>query len=122
MTPVATDERIQKFQDMVNAPVRIGVSEFARSNRWRERLPETGCIEVVDRNGTVGYMLAPSFATAVSERIAELEDELENAHVKMLFDTRAHDSRPVFCEELKRGSLAYFDEHADAIREFLDAD
>lgn len=88
MSPALLEERVEKFQDMIASPARVGVSDFSRSKAWRERLPEMGCFEVVDRADTVGYMLSPAYAEAIGERLADLEEQLERAQIAAMFKAR----------------------------------
>ena len=88
MTPALLEKTVGSFQNMVGAAERVGVSEFARSKDWRKRLPKTGCFEVVDRSGVVGYMLAPEYAVALSDRIAQLEQLVEQAQIAAMFKAR----------------------------------
>ncbi len=122
MSSVRYEQIIGDFQDMVSAPERVGVSEFARSKDWRKRLPESGCFEVIDRSGTVGYMLAPDYAAALSERLSALEAELEQMQVSAIFAARSGYDDLRSGEDLKSAALDYFDEHGDALSEAAGAD
>ena len=117
MSPAAIEEKVSAFQSAVNPVNRIGVSEFARSREWREQLPEVGCLEVVDRNGVVGYMLAPDYARALSARITELEEREEQAAIAAILEARADRADFASGEELKNGALAYLAEHLDEMME-----
>ncbi len=122
MSPAPTEEKVAKFREMVNATERVGVSEFARSKSWRERLPEAGCFEVVDRNGVVGYMLAPDYALALSDRIAELESQAEEAQIATMFKVREGRNDLKGGADLKASALDYFDQHAAALGKIIDGD
>lgn len=121
MSSMLLEEKVERFQDMVGSTVRVGVSEFARSKAWRERLPEAGCFEVIDRGGVVGYMLAPDCATALNDHITALEQQLEQAQVAAMFTARQDYSAPQTGEQLQASVRKAFDERADALMELVDA-
>ena len=116
----ATEERIDRFQNMMGNAERMGVSEFARSKTWRDRLPATGCFEVVDRGGVVGYMLAPDLATALNARIWQLEEQLEQAQIAAMFSARADRTNIMGGEALQDEAVSYLDAHADAIMQLVE--
>ncbi len=122
MSESLNDVQLNRFHNMVGSTERVGVSEFARSKDWRQRLPHAGCFEVVDRGGLVGYMLAPEYAAALDERITELEEELEKAQITAMFNARSGYDDVCSGESLKSGALSYFDEHVDALSEIVNAD
>ena len=122
MPSTTIDEKVGAFQSAVNSTRRIGVSEFARSRKWREELPELGCLEVVDRNGVVGYLLAPDYAQALSARISELEEQVEQASIDALFRTREDCTEPKTGEALKEAVRARFDERCEGLAAIVDGD
>lgn len=111
MSPTVLNDHITRFQDMVGGPIRVGVSEFARSKSWRAELPEVGCFEIVDRNGVVGYMIAPDYAVSLANRIAELEQQLEQESIAAMFSTRSDRSETKTSSELETHALDYFDQN-----------
>ncbi|NHM15767.1 hypothetical protein GMI69_03650 [Eggerthellaceae bacterium zg-887] len=104
---------------MVETAERVGVSEFARSKSWRDKLPGTGCFEVVDRGNVIGYLLAPDYAEALSGRITELEEQVERAQIAAMFSARAERDNPQTGTDLKEAALAYFDANADALKDVV---
>lgn len=122
MSPAVVEGRVGKFQGMVDSGVRVGVSEFARSKSWREQLPAVGCFEVVDRGGVVGYMLAPEYARAVSDRLVELEEQAEQAQIAAMFNARRDYTDIKTGKDLAASSLEYFDKNIDALLEIVDGD
>lgn len=122
MSSMALEEKVGRFHTMVESTEQVGVSEFARSRAWRDRLPKTGCFEVVDRNGVVGYMLAPDYAEALSERITELEEQVERAQISAMFSAREGRDDVKTGLALKESALAYLDEHADELMEIVNGD
>jgi len=116
------DEQVERFQNMVGSTERVGVSEFARSRSWRDRLSDVGCFEVVDRSGVVGYMLAPEYASALSARIAELEEQGERAEIAAMFMARGDRAENKTGGDLKSAALAYFDDNADALMGIVNGD
>ena len=122
MIPAVLEEKVWRFQDMVGSSERVGVSEFARTKAWRDRLPAVGCFEVVDRNGVVGYLLAPEYATALSDKISELEEQTERAQIAAMFKARSKSENVLTGAELNSAALAYFDENAAALREIINGD
>lgn len=119
MSPMVAAEKVEKFRGMVVAPERVGVSEFARSKSWREKLLSVGCFEVVDRSGVVGYMIAPDYAEALNDRLAELEERLERAQVAAIFEARNDRMHVEMGADLKTDALTYFEENADALLEIV---
>ena len=123
MSPAVIEEKIEKFRSMVGSSERVGVSEFARSKSWRDRLPEAGCFEVVDRSGNVvGYVLAPDYAVALNERMADLEEQAERVQIAAMFKAREDYTNIKTGVELKAGALDYFDKNIDALMEIIDGD
>ena len=122
MSPAAIEEKVSAFQSAVNPTNRIGVSEFARSREWREQLPEVGCLEVVDRNGVVGYLLAPDYAQALSARISELEEREEQASIAAMFRTRERCSNLETGEELRKSVRSRAAERAEELAAIVNGD
>lgn len=120
MTPSLLEDKIHAFKTTVRGSRRIGVSELARSKEWRDELDSDGCLEVVDRTETVGYVMDASYANALASYIDDLERELEQAHVRELFELRRQASQPLSGAGLAAAALAEFDQNEPAIREFLD--
>ena len=122
MTPSLLEKKVHTFKSTVGSGRRIGVSELARSKEWRDELGSEGCLEVVDRTETVGYVMDASYADALVSYIDSLEHELEQAHIRELFALRRQASQPLSGAELTAAALAELDRHEPAIREFLDGD
>lgn len=122
MSTIVPENEIEKFQSMLGSTERVGVSEFARSKGWREKLPSVGCFEVVDRSGVVGYMLAPEYAEALSDKIIELEEQIEAAQIAAMFKARKDRTNFKSGDVLKADALAYFDEKADALTAVINGD
>lgn len=122
MTPSLLEKKVHTFKSTVGSGRRIGVSELARSKEWRDELGSDGCLEVVDRTETVGYVMDASYADALVAYIDSLEHELEQAHIRELFALRRQASQPLSGAELTAAALAELDRREPAIREFLDGD
>ena len=122
MSSAAIEEKVSAFQSAVKPVNRIGVSEFARSREWREQLPEVGCLEVVDRNGVVGYMLAPDYARALSERITELEEREERVSIAAMFRTREGCSNLETGDELRKSVRSRAAERAEELAAIVNGD
>lgn len=122
MLPALFDEKVERFQTMVGAVDRVGVSEFARSKEWRMRLPQSGCFEVVDRNGVVGYLLAPEYAQSLSQRIASLEAQLERAEVAAMFEAREGYTDVRTGTDLKAAVTDAFNERIDELMGIVNGD
>ena len=120
MSPATITEKVSRFQNTVSSTTRIGVSEFARSREWREQLPQIGCLEVVDRNGVVGYLLSPDFAQALSAHITELEEQDERAAIAAMIEARKNRTEFATGEALKNDALAYLDEHLTEMQGAVD--
>lgn len=123
MSPAVIESKIEKFQSVIGAGERVGVSEFARSKSWRSKLSESGCFEVVDRGGSVvGYVLAPDYATALNERLTDLEEQVEKAQIAAMFEARSDYTDIETGEKLKTEALGYFDKNIDALMEIANGD
>lgn len=120
MPPATMEEKASRFCGMAGAGQRIGMSELARGKSWRSDLAAAGCVEVTDRSDTVGLLMTPDYAKDLSEYIRQLESELEQAHIEMLFELRKNYSKPTSGKQLADAALAEFDAREDRIREFLD--
>lgn len=120
MPPTTMEEKASRFCGMAGIGQRIGMSEFARGKTWRADLAQAGCVEVTDRSDTVGLLLAPDYAKELSDYIRQLESELEQSHIEMLFELRKSYSEPTSGADLEQAALAEFDAKEDRIREFLD--
>lgn len=119
MSPESAMEKVWKFQTMVGSTRRVGVSELAKTKAWRNELKEDGCFEVVDRGGLVGYMLSPDCATAMSERIDQLEMRLEQLQIEAMFKTRKCCSNAKTAPSLSVGAIEYFDKSIDDMLELI---
>lgn len=122
MSPAVLDEKIGRFQNMVDHTEQVGVSEFARSKEWRDRLPVIGCFKVTDRSGVIGYMISPDYAETISAKITDLEKQAEEAQISAMFEARNQRDEMLSGSALKSGALSYLDEHGDALARILDED
>ena len=122
MSSTTLDPKVTKFQNMMSTTERLGVSDFARSKSWRERLPETGCFQVVDRTGVVGYLLAPDYAQALNDHIAQLEEQAERAQIAAMFAAREDRTDLKSGQELQQAALDYLDRHCDALEQAIHGD
>ncbi len=120
MSSALVEERVDRFQGMLASAERVGVSEFARSKDWRDRLPIDGCFEVIDRAGIVGYMLDPAYARALNDKILDLESQLERSQIAAMFQTRANRVDVKTGDGLTGDALSYFDAHADELTGIID--
>lgn len=119
---VTQDEKVAEFQAAVGSARSVGISEFARTKTWREKLPELGCLEIVGRGGAIGYLLDPAYARAVSSRISELEDELDRAQVAAIVEARKNRSGLKSGAELEKAAREYLDAHGEEIERVIDGD
>lgn len=122
MTPLTAEDTFSKVRGVISGGARLGVSDFARSREWRGQLAEQGIVEVVDRTDTVGYVLSPEYVQALTEFVDQLEEELEQAHIRMMLDQRRDYSDPSSGEQLSVAAKAHLKEKSAKIREFLDGD
>lgn len=120
MPPTTMEEKASRFCGMAGIGQRIGMSEFARGKAWRSDLADAGCVEVTDRSDTVGLLLTTDYAKELSDYIKQLESELEQAHIEMLFELRKNYADPTSGADLADAALAEFDAREDRIRKFLD--
>lgn len=97
---------------------RIGLSDFTHGRKWRSELAECGTMEIIDRDRTCGWILSCECLDALMLRVAELEDELEQAQVAALIAERADKAVFRSGEELAEAATAIFDErHGEWLRE-----
>lgn len=121
MVTATVEDKARKVCSIVNEQHRLGVSDFARSKEWRTKLATEGCLEVVDHSETVGFVMAPEYASALTSYIGELEQELENAYIRMLFNLRKEYTEYLSGEELAQKALANLDANQARVEEFLNA-
>lgn len=121
MVTATAEDKARRVCNVIDGQRRLGVSDFARSKEWRTSLVAEGCLEVVDHSETIGYVMAPEYAAALTGYIRELEEELENAHIRMLFDLRKEYTEDLSGEDLAQKAIADLDANQKQIKEFLDA-
>lgn len=121
MVTATVEDKARRVCSIVDGQRRLGVSDFARSKEWRTKLLDEGCLEVVDHSETIGYVMAPEYASALTSYIRELEEELENAHIRMLFDLREEYAEFLSGEELAQKALENLEANQAQVKEFLDA-
>ena len=119
---IETFSKVDKIKNTVSSEHRLGVTDFARSKKWREDLIESDVIEVVDRTETAGYLISPAGMKSIISRINELEKELERARVDALFDARKDIQNWTTGEKLVENALQNLDELRKHIRGSLDGD
>lgn len=81
-------ERVEKIKRTVSSQPRVGLTEFARSKKWRESLEVQDIIEIVDRTETAGYLVSPEGMRILLDSIETLEKEVEQSYVDALFASR----------------------------------
>lgn len=121
MVTATVEDKARKVCGIISEQHRLGVSDFARSKEWRTELAAKGCLEVVDHSETIGFVMAPEYASALTSYINELEQELENAHIRMLFDLRKEYTEYLSGEELAQKAIENLDANQEQVEEFLDA-
>ncbi len=117
--PITAEMPVDLFHVIAARPARVPVTEIARGKDWRRMLPEQGCLEIVDRNDTVGFVLSPDYAKYIGERIDQLQEDLEQAELEDLFRVRDSYGEAVSGEELRLAARALFDENSTAIEGYL---
>lgn len=60
-------------------------------------------------------MLAPDFAAALNEKLAQPEEEAEESQIAAMFEARENYTDVRTGDLLKAGALGYFDDNADAL-------
>jgi len=120
MVTAVAESKAKRVCNVVEGRRRLGVSDFARSKEWRKSLSDEGCLEVVDHSETVGYVMAPDYAAALTDYVRELEDELEAAHIRMLFKLREDYDDYLSGPELAQKAIDRLDANWDRVEEFLD--
>ena len=121
MAPSVMEKKASRVRSVVNGGARLGVSDFARSKEWRGQLADLGCVEVVDRSETVGYVMSPDYAQALASYLDQLEEELEDAHIRMMFDSRREYGPALAGDELASAALAELHANERLIEGFLNA-
>ena len=119
MAPYAALERMGSMRDLVSGRSRISVTELTRGKEWRERLPESGVIEITDRGDTAGWLVSDDDMAAIVESYAYLEEQLEQTQIAAMFSTRS-DARPQSGDELATSVANAFDARKSALRSVVD--
>ncbi|PSR19928.1 MAG: hypothetical protein C7B44_15325 [Sulfobacillus thermosulfidooxidans] len=82
------------FQDVqtilggVEIGSHIGITEMQRQTKWRETFNESKILEVLDRNETFAVLLKPELLRSLRFYIEQLEQEVEQLQLDVLFAQR----------------------------------
>ena len=101
---------------------RIGVTEFARSKKWRSELERCGALEIIDRNETTGYVLSPDGMKSLLDAIDTLEEEIERMQIDAIFAARPSAETVLSGDELEQEAVDRLRSRKNAIRQALDGD
>ena len=113
-------EKADSLKRKLSGSKRIGVTELARSRDWRDGLASEGCYEIMDRSDTVGFVIAPECAEAMSQVISQMESELEEYRIKEMFDARDDYGEFLAGRELVDAADAFFESNKGQLMEFAD--
>lgn len=108
-------ERVEKAKDF-KLNNRISLTNLARSSQWKDDLKNNMIMEVVDRTDTVGVLLSPEMYMAISKYIDELEEQLENTQIELLFKSREHLTETASGKELKEKTSELFEDRLKYLR------
>ena len=122
MVTATVENKAKTVCGVVEGRRRLGVSDFARSKEWRKSLADEGCLEVVDHSETVGYVMAPDYAEALTSYVRDLEEELERAHIRMLFELRDGYTDYRSGSDLAQAAIDRLDASWDRVEGFLNGD
>lgn len=88
---------------------RLGVTEFARSKTWRQKLDECRAVEVLDRSETVGYLVSPQLIEALFNTIDDAGELIDNLDAQLMFAERKDCNNWMSGKELEEAALKELD-------------
>ncbi|NHM16340.1 hypothetical protein GMI69_06665 [Eggerthellaceae bacterium zg-887] len=119
MPPADTLERVENIKRHALHGPRITVTELSRSTDWRSQLPSAGIIEVTDRGDTAAWLLSDQDLRALVDGYVQLEEELEQAQIAELFESR-EDASPLSGGALKDAARAVLRTRKDQLAALVD--
>ena len=114
-------KRVQDVYEGSSKANRIGLSDFSHGRKWREDLADASILEIVDRTETAGWLISDDGLNSLVGRIEELEQELEQARVEMIFAARAYRDTWLEGTELADGAKKSAQARRAAIEEAANA-
>lgn len=101
---------------------RIGLTEFARSKKWRSELAEHDTIEIVDRGETAGFLLSPDGMESLLGTIDSLEKEIERMQIDSIFEARRQSEKPLTGTDLAKKATDSFLSRKKAMERAVNGD
>ena len=111
MSNVATLERLSGVRSRIFDDNRVSLSEFARGKAWRQKLAENEFMELQEHGDRVAWIISEEGMRGVFEYITELEEQVELASVRAMFEAREGSEDWKSGAELERDALAYYRAH-----------
>lgn len=89
VSPIETASRVGRIRDKIHDDSRVTLIDFARDERWREKLAKNGVLELLDCSGRIAWIVSEEDMVQMVDYIAELEEQMERESVAAMMETRA---------------------------------
>ena len=122
MPGTATLERISEVRSRLFDDSRVSVSDFARGREWRTKLQSNAFVELQEHGDRIAWVISEEGMKGVFDYIRELEEQVERASIRAMFETRKGQENWKTGEELKTDALAYFRAHEGELMKVANGD
>lgn len=90
---VTVVDRIADTVDMARRGNRVTLTDIARTGGWKQKLQDTGIIEITNQGNAYGYILTDDAMNALVDRLRELEDREEEQEIRRIVAERDQPGR-----------------------------
>lgn len=111
MANASTLESFSGVRARIYSDNRVSLSDFARSKGWRSKLAKNDFMELQEHGDRVAWIISEKGMRTVFEYISKLEEQVELASIRAMFDVREGNEDWKSGADLERGALAHFHAH-----------
>lgn len=111
MANAATVERLSGVRSRIHDDSRVSLSEFARGKEWRSKLARNEFMELQEHGERMAWVVSEEGMRKMVDYITELEEQVESASIRAMFETRKGRENWEAGAELAEAAATYFLEH-----------
>ena len=111
MANAATVERLTGVRSRIHDESRVSLSEFARGKEWRAKLATCEFMELLEHGERTAWVVSEEGMRAMVDYISELEEQVERASIRAMFESREGREEWRTGAELADAAKSYFLAH-----------
>lgn len=122
MADISTIEKLSDVRSRIHDDSRVSLSDFARGKEWRSKLAKDDFMELQDHGERMAWIISEEGMREVVDYITELEEQVERASIRAMFEERDGHERWETGPVLESDALSYLHEHESEILKAANGD